>query len=440
MNSGTISIWKMRVPLGAFFTANLISYVGDRLTLLAIPWFVLQTTGSITKTGITAFFTTMPNIVSAFFSGLLIDRLGYKRTSVIGDIASGLSTLLIPLLYYTIGLAFWQLLALAFLGGLLKAPGETARSSLLPDLGKAARMRMERVNAIGDGLIRVSGLLGLPLAALLIVLIGASNLLWLDAASFFISALLIGLAVTHTPPIVHKQEEKGSAGSLLEGLRFVAHNRLLRSIIAAIMITNLLDAALFSVAMPAYAQKVWGSVLPIGLLSGVFGGCAFASTLLFGVFGHRLPRRLTFSLCFVAIGMRFWALGLMLPIPVLVVIYAFNGLVVGPINPIGMTVEQEIVPPKMRARVFGALSAGFMGGIPLGGLVGGYLINWLGLLPALFVMAAAYLLSTGSLLINPAMKEMDHRVEQQDEYVEISDVNIDKGVYANNDAVCDSPR
>jgi MFS family permease len=176
---------KVRVPLSAFFSANLISYVGDRLTLLAIPWFVLQTTGSVAKTGITAFFTTLPSILSAFFSGPLVDRLGYKRTSVLGDIASGISTMLIPLLSHTIGLAFWQLLVLMFLGGLLKAPGETARAALLPDLGSNAKLRMERVNSIGDGLSRVSGLLGVPLAAVLIVLIGASNLLWLDAASFF---------------------------------------------------------------------------------------------------------------------------------------------------------------------------------------------------------------------------------------------------------------
>src|SRR5579859_1258210 len=195
MTSESQPLWKARVPLYAFFAANLISFVGDRLTLLAIPWFVLQTTGSIVKTCITAFFVTLPSILAAFLSGLLVDRLGYKRTSIFGDIASGVSTLLIPLLYVTIGLAFWQLLVLVFLGGLLKAPGETARYSLLPDLGREAQMRMERVNAIGDGLTRVSGLLGAPLAAVLIVLMGPSNLLWVDAASFFISAILIGLVV-----------------------------------------------------------------------------------------------------------------------------------------------------------------------------------------------------------------------------------------------------
>ena len=111
---------RKRLPLSAFFTGSAISYIGDMLTFLAIPWFVLQITGSVTQTGITAFFSTLPSVFSAFFGSTLVDRLGYKRTSVLGDIASGATVALIPLLYHTVGLAFWELLALVFLGGLLK--------------------------------------------------------------------------------------------------------------------------------------------------------------------------------------------------------------------------------------------------------------------------------------------------------------------------------
>src|SRR5579871_2773212 len=67
-------------PLFALFGANIISYIGDYLMILAIPWFVLQTTGSITETGITAFFSTLPTVLAAFFGSALVDRLGYKRT------------------------------------------------------------------------------------------------------------------------------------------------------------------------------------------------------------------------------------------------------------------------------------------------------------------------------------------------------------------------
>jgi MFS family permease len=126
----TAGRWSRRLPLFSLFAANTISFVGNVLTALAIPWFVLQTTGSVAQTGLTAFFSTLPLVLSAFFSSALVDRLGYQRTSVLGDLASGLTVALVPFLTQTVGLAFWQLLVLVFLGGLLKAPGSTARSAL----------------------------------------------------------------------------------------------------------------------------------------------------------------------------------------------------------------------------------------------------------------------------------------------------------------------
>ena len=189
-----------RVPLFALFTANTISFAGDVLMFIAIPWFVLQTTGSVAKTGIAAFFETLPTFISAFFGSALVDRLGYKRMSVVSDITSCIGVALIPLLYHAAGLAFWQLLVLVFLAGFFQAPGSTARSSLVPDLAPLARMPLERANAASDGIRRVSTFIGAPLAGILIAITGTSNLLWLDAISFAISAALIGLAVPHEPP------------------------------------------------------------------------------------------------------------------------------------------------------------------------------------------------------------------------------------------------
>src|SRR5947209_6252186 len=211
------------------------------LTFLAIPWFVLQITGSVTQTGITAFFSTLPSVFSAFFGSTLVDRLGYKRTSVLGDIASGITVALIPLLYLTIGLAFWELLALVFLGGLLKSPGVTARNALVPELAARATMRLERANALSDGVSRISRFIGAPLAGVLIAVIGTSNLLWLDAVSFAISAILIGLAVPSTlSRPAAKEEEESYLAKLWEGVRFIWRDSFILSIVVTAMITNLL--------------------------------------------------------------------------------------------------------------------------------------------------------------------------------------------------------
>ena len=121
---------KNSFPILSLFTANAISLVGNVFTTIAVPWFVLQTTGSATQTGVTGFFTILPVVLAGFLGGTLIDRLGYKRTSIISDLASGVTTALIPLLYFTAGLEFWQLLLLVFLGALLDTPGSTARAIL----------------------------------------------------------------------------------------------------------------------------------------------------------------------------------------------------------------------------------------------------------------------------------------------------------------------
>jgi len=136
------------IPLYSLFIANAVSLVGNVFTLIAIPWFVLQTTGSATKTGITGFFNILPVVIAGFLGGTIVDRLGYKPTSIISDLASGVTTALVPILYFTIGLQFWQLIVLVFLGALLDTPGGTARSALLPELAEQAGMPIERVTSL----------------------------------------------------------------------------------------------------------------------------------------------------------------------------------------------------------------------------------------------------------------------------------------------------
>lgn len=404
-------VQAQRKPVYALFTANIISYVGSRLTLLAVPWFVLQTSGSVVQMGITAFVSTLPLVISAFFGSTLIDLLGFKRSSVVSDIISGICVACVPLLANTVGLAFWQLLIFVFLGGLFKTPGGTARSALTPDLAHMAKIRLERANAISDGLSRISGFIGTPLAALLITFIGTKNLLWLDAASFFISALLVGLWVPQinpTDPInVETEKAAGYLNRLSAGVRFILSDSVLLAIIGTVLVTNLLDQALSAIVAPAYINQVFHNPLPLGWMYGTLGAFAFIGTLIFGAIGHRLPRRLTFGIGFTIGGAaRFWIL--LVPIlPLLIVVHAIAGLGVAPLNPLIDTISQERVPTEMRARVFGSISAGAFIGIPIGSLLGSFLVAWIGIPSTLLAMGAIYFVTTLSLLINPALKKME---------------------------------
>lgn len=401
------------LPLIALLTANAISMVGNVLVMVAIPWFVLQTTESAAKTGSTAVFTIIPTILSTFFGGPFIDRLDYKRVSIIADLASGVAVALIPLMYSTIGLEFWQLLILVFLGALLDAPGDSARKALIPDLVTLAGMNLDRVNGIAQAIERGARLVGAPLAGILIALIGTSNLLWIDTVTFAVSALLVALLVPRTKG-EQAETDESYMKELGAGFGFIRHNRLIFAIIIIVLMTNFLDAPLFAVIMPVFARQVFGSAVDLGLMIGAWGLGSLVGALLYSALAPKLPRRMTFIGAFIMVGGLFWGLAMLPPLPVVLAVIVVAGVAAAPLNPIIWTVLQSYIPPTMRGRVIGVVTAGVNIAVPLGVFIAGYLIEWIGLRATLLLQAMCYLLVTGSMVFNTSLHEMDRSTDSAD--------------------------
>jgi MFS family permease len=397
------------IPLYSLFIANAISLVGNVFSLIAIPWFVLQTTGSATQTGITGFFTILPVVLAGFLGGTLIDRLGYKRTSIIADYASGITTALIPLLYVTTGLEFWQLLVLVFLGALLDTPGGTARAALLPELAEQAGMPIERATSLIHVIERGARLVGAPLAGLLIGLMGTANVLWLNAASFIVSAAIIGLMIPAVTPATEKTKSGKYFDELKDGLRFIAQDRLILAIVVMVMLTNFLDAIFGGVLQPVYVREVYGRAMDLGLLIAANGGGAVIGGLIFAAIGHRLPRHATFVGAFVLTGFRYWVYALYPPVWIMIVVTLICSIGAGPLNPIIGAIEFERIPSQMRGRVFGAITAGAWLAMPLGMLLGGVLTDKLGTFIMMIGLAITFLITTLSMAFIPAMKEMNRK-------------------------------
>src|SRR5690606_8502460 len=88
-----------RRPLGGLLTAEAISTTGTRVSMIALPWFVLTTTGSATQTGLIAFAELLPLVLSKAFGGPVIDRVGARRVAVACDALSLVAVGLVPLLH-----------------------------------------------------------------------------------------------------------------------------------------------------------------------------------------------------------------------------------------------------------------------------------------------------------------------------------------------------
>ncbi len=417
----TPGLTRQRRSLTGLLAGHVVSLTGNMLTLIALPLFVLAETGSAAATGIAGFFATLPVVIGGPFGGVLVDRVGYRRASVVADVVSGMTIATIPLLDATVGLPFWALLALIFASGLLDTPGQTARSALLPDVAATARVPLERAVGMFEAAERAARLVGAPLAGFLVALLGPLTVLAVDAATFAVSAVLVAALVPR--PAGQRASRPGDDTSgtaelpqrgywreLGEGLRFTAREPLLRAVVLLVLVTNFFDAATTSVLLPVYAQRELGGAVALGLLVGAMGGGALIGSLGFGAIGHRLPRRATFVTAFaLAGGPPAFALAAGLPLPALVVVTALAGFAAGAINPIIGVVKLERVPSGMRARVYGLVNAGAWAAMPLGALAAGFAVEGFGLTATLLALGCAYVLVTLSPLLGGPWRDMDRR-------------------------------
>jgi MFS family permease len=397
------------MPVFALLAANAVSQVGNVLSLVAIPWYVLQTTESATKTGLTGFFTVLPIIFAGLFGGALVDQIGHRRTSIIADIASGVTVALIPLLASTVGLSFWQILILVFVGALLDVPGVTARQSLLPDLAKAANIQLERVNAAYQTIQHGASLVGPLLAGVLIAMLGTTNLLWLNAVTFGISAMTVAILV----PRSCRSEPKSSlqvakyVTDLIEGWQFIWRQRILFSLTLANAVGNFISAPLYAVIVPVYASQVLGSSVHLGLMLAGAGVGALIGAILYGMFGHVASRRWVYTGSWLLGSVPFWVLAGTPPMVIVIGMLFLMGLSDGPINPLMYTLSQEHTPTALRGRVFGARIAVANIAAPAGLLPVGVLIDTAGVVVALIVLGSIQAVFAIYILVSRTFRSLD---------------------------------
>ena len=268
--------------------------------------------------------------------------------------------------------------------------------------------RLEKANAVQQAIQRAGTLIGPAMAGFLIVWLGSSNVLWLDAATFAISAGLFALAIPSGQPRV--KPESGYISLLQEGWQFVRRDRLIMALCVTIAITNFLDTPLFAVVLPVYAEQVYGQATALGLLISSLGAGALLGSLLFGLFIFRVPRRITFVVAFILVGLPFWALSFTPPFYLALAALFCGGVAAGQLNPLIMTLVQERTPAALRGRVFGIITALALIAAPLGMVVAGFLTEWLGVIVVLLIIALIYLLVTLAQVFNSAWSEMNQVV------------------------------
>jgi MFS family permease len=360
------------------------------MTFLALPWFVLVTTGSAAKMSIVLAVEILPIGLLGIPSGALIAKLGARTTMVLGDAGRAPLMLAIPLLHEAGLLSFPLLLVCVFALGCFIAPYFSAQRLILPELVGDDEATVAQANAVVEGTQRATALLGPALAGILIAVIGAANVLYVDAASYLISFLILVTLVPRRPPVAESDDSRG----LLAGIRFLLRDPLLRLLSVTALFLNMFGQML-SASLPVLAYEEFDrSSTVAGLFFAAFGAGSLVGVVLALKLVPRFdPIRLG-AVSIVALTVPIPLLGLPLPAGAVVAVL-FTSAIFGPlVNAPLIGVLTMRTPEALRPKVMtGVLTMALLAG-PIGLVIVGPLLASWGPRPVLLFVALGQFLAT----------------------------------------------
>jgi MFS family permease len=242
-------------PLAALLTAEVLSTTGSQMTWLALPWFVLVTSGSEQM----AFVIAAEACGYALFgipSGAVLQRLGSQRTMRLCDGVRAPLMLLVPALHWSGDLTLPILVVLAFLLGVAGTPYSAAQHVVVAEILDEDEASVERANALLQGATRITMLAGPALGGVLIVVVGAPAVLLIDAASYIVAFVLVTLFVPVARAI--RAEEGEDVRGLLSGVRYVLRDSLLRGWMTALVLGDTSFSVIF-LAIPVLVYAHYGA-------------------------------------------------------------------------------------------------------------------------------------------------------------------------------------
>lgn len=409
-----------RAPLLGLIGAYLVSGAGTALSAIAIPWLVLVTTGSAVATGLVGFAEMAPYVLLQATAGPLVDRVGLRRTFLIGNLVAAAAVFAVFLLGALHDLPLGALVALVAVAGAVRGAADAASTPMIPPLARLAHWSDERAVGLYSGANRAALLVGMPLAGVLVALVGPAVTILIDSLSFLCAVVVVAATVPRvrqepeTPAAAPRLGPRAYFAELREGLRFLRTDRLLLSLMALIVLTNLLDQAMSAVFLPVWAHDRVHDAVAFGVVGGASGLGMLAGVLLTAWLGRRLPRWLTFACCtLLASAPPFFAVAGWTSVVAIAAVFFVCGVFGGVPNPIIGAVQYERVPALLQTRVLGAMKASAYLGVPFGSLLGGLLAQGVGLTWACVGAGVVMLLATIAPLVFPVWRQLDRPASVQ---------------------------
>ena len=374
MTAGTGGFRGLGADYWKYWISTIISQLGSRFTQFALPLFVYTLTGSAFDLGVATTLSFLPSLLFGLLFGAYADRLDRKRLLVWGSLGKALAIVSIPGLAVLDALTLWWVYVAIFLHSSLMALTGPAEFAAMPNL--VGRENLTRANGYLQAGISVARVAGPLLAGLLVALVPVYGLLFFDAASYAVAALVlasVGTALNAPPdagrPATTIRQDIG------EGLRYLWGQPVIRNIALMIALTNFLEITIDAQLVLFAKERLGADNFGVGLLYSVAG----ASIALTSLLADRLRRRLTFGRATVGALM---AYGLLAVAMASTSWYWFAVATWALMMACGIlfdissqTLSQTIVPDRLLGRVQSVSRVMALSTVPLGAFLGGIVVE-----------------------------------------------------------------
>ena len=365
----------MRLDFWKFWTGETISAFGTSVTQFAMPLIVFKLTGSAVALGGAAAMFTVPHLLFGLPIGAWTDRTNRKRLMIVVDLLAALAVASVPLTASLGLLSVWWIYAVTFATSTLGLAFETAQFGAIPSL--VGRDDLVTANGRIQASFAAAGVLGPLTAGALLAFVPVEAVLYVDAASFLVSAIALSLIRrSFNAPVAPRATTIRQ--DIAEGLRYVLAHPVLRNISLMMALINLISTTVFAQLVLFAKQDLRAADGEIGLLFAAGGVGVFLCSLSAG------PLRKRFSFGTVALGALM--LSGLLTIALAYATSIWSGVLLWGISAgLGTlfnintgSLRQAIVPNHMLGRVISIAMVLAWSANPIGALAGGFLIERLG--------------------------------------------------------------
>jgi MFS family permease len=382
-----------------FFAGQLVSLMGTWMQSVAQSWLVYTMTHSPFLLGLTSFCSQVPVFFMSPFGGTISDRLDRRRLLIVTQGLAMVQATVLACLTLAHAVTVWEIVGLALTLGLINSFDIPARQAFTIEM--VGREDLRYAISLNSVMFNLARIVGPGAAGLLVATAGEGVCFSLNAFSY--AAVLISLAMMDTAPRPSGPVREHPLRALREAFAYVRATRPIRMALLLVAVSSCFGGSYLAL-MPAFARDVLhqGSEGFGFLMAAVGSGALCGAYALSRIHDRHLMMTPVIAAAIFGASLVLFSQSRWLPLSIALLLPTAFGLML--LGGSSNSIIQTLVDDRMRGRVIAFYSMAFMGMMPWGSLLQGWLAAQIGVtgavtLGGIMVMvasAAAYLEKRGA--------------------------------------------